>query len=104
MLRTMEGLSIAEILCSVNMLRLTDTDARRTLGSPTAGAYAQSAGISGGSRMTWTRRRFLAAASASAVVAGGAPPPVAQGAKSITVSHSVSTFVYGQHLVAKEKK
>jgi NitT/TauT family transport system substrate-binding protein len=28
----------------------------------------------------------------------------AQGLKTITASHSVSTFVYGQHLVAKEKR
>src|SRR6476660_2660144 len=28
----------------------------------------------------------------------------AQGLKSITASHSVSTFVYGQHLVAAQKK
>jgi NitT/TauT family transport system substrate-binding protein len=54
--------------------------------------------------MTWTRRRFLAT-TAAAGAAGLAWPRVgrAQG-KTITVAHSVSTFVYGQHLVAKEKK
>ena len=54
--------------------------------------------------MTWTRRRFLAAAGVGAVVAGRRAPTFAQTPKPITVSHSVSTFVYGQHLVAKEKK
>jgi len=53
--------------------------------------------------MTWTRRRFLTATGAAAVAARR-PPAWAQAAKTITVSHSVSTFVYGQHLVAKEKK
>jgi NitT/TauT family transport system substrate-binding protein len=54
--------------------------------------------------MTWTRRRFLTAASAGAVIAGRRAPVLAQAPKPITVSHSVSTFVYGQHLVAREKK
>src|SRR5215470_20072152 len=54
--------------------------------------------------MTWTRRRFLTAASVGAVIAGRRAPALAQAPKPITVSHSVSTFVYGQHLVAKEKK
>src|SRR5499425_1212647 len=54
--------------------------------------------------MTWTRRRFLAAASAAAVASGRGGQALAQTPKIITVSHSVSTFVYGQHLVAKEKK
>ena len=55
--------------------------------------------------MTWSRRRFLAtAASASAGLAAGWPRIARAQAKSITVAHSVSTFVYGQHLVAKEKK
>ena len=53
--------------------------------------------------MTWTRRRFLIATGAAAVAARRTPA-WAQAAKTITVSHSVSTFVYGQHLVAKEKK
>jgi sulfonate transport system substrate-binding protein len=78
---------MAEILCSVNMLRLTDGRGRRRL-----------------PRMTWTRRRFMTAGGAAALVAGGRPPGRAQAAKAITVSHSVSTFVYGQHLVAREKK
>jgi NitT/TauT family transport system substrate-binding protein len=54
--------------------------------------------------MTWTRRRFLAAASAVAVASGRRGQAFAQPPKTITVSHSVSTFVYGQHLVAKENK
>src|SRR5712664_4579181 len=53
--------------------------------------------------MSWTRRRFLTATGAAAVAARRTPA-WAQAAKPITVSHSVSTFVYGQHLVAKEKK
>src|SRR6267378_3023778 len=53
--------------------------------------------------MTWTRRRFLTATGAAAVAARRTSA-WAQAAKTITVSHSVSTFVYGQHLVAKEKK
>src|SRR5436190_16606775 len=54
--------------------------------------------------MTWTRRRFLTASGAAAVAAAWRAPARAQAAKPITVSHSVSTFVYGQHLVAREKK
>src|SRR5437867_10344039 len=76
---------MAEIRCSVNMLRLTDTRLRRRL-----------------ARMTWTRRQFVTAAGAAAVV--GRRVPAFAAVKPITVSHSVSTFVYGQHLVAKEKK
>src|SRR5882724_1254016 len=53
--------------------------------------------------MTWTLRRFLTATGAAAVAARRTPA-WALAAKTITVSHSVSTFVYGQHLVAKEKK
>lgn len=54
-----------------------------------------------------TRRQFLHATSlagAAVAVGGLAAPGRAQGLKSITVSHSVSTFVYGQHLVAAQKK
>src|SRR5204862_8063812 len=76
---------MAEIRCSVNMLRLTDTRRRRRL-----------------ARMTWTRRQFVTAAGAAAVV--GRRVPAFAAVKPITVSHSVSTFVYGQHLVAREKK
>jgi sulfonate transport system substrate-binding protein len=49
-----------------------------------------------------SRRRFLAAAA----VAGAAWPrgAHAQAPRPITVAHSVSAFVYGQHLVAREKK
>lgn len=59
---------------------------------------------------TVTRRDFLrvAAASGAAVAAGlpgiGLGRLSAQGLKPITASHSVSTFVYGQHLVAAQKK
>jgi NitT/TauT family transport system substrate-binding protein len=53
--------------------------------------------------MTWSRREFLT--TAGAVTAAGLPRrAVAQVGKPISVSHSVSTFVYGQHLVAREKK
>ena len=54
-----------------------------------------------------TRRAFLGA---TAVAAGAAAVPAwvragqAQALKTITASHSVSTFVYGQHLVAVQKK
>jgi NitT/TauT family transport system substrate-binding protein len=56
--------------------------------------------------MPVSRRCFLTTtALAGAGLAAGWPRPAAgQGPKSITVAHSVSTFVYGQHLVAKEKK
>ena len=57
--------------------------------------------------MTWTRRRFLTATglAAAGLATDAWPRGVgAQGARPITVAHSVSTFVYGQHLVAKEKK
>ncbi|HXG16474.1 MAG TPA: ABC transporter substrate-binding protein [Calidithermus sp.] len=55
--------------------------------------------------MTWTRRRFLTVAGlAGAGWAGVGPRRARAQGKPITVAHSVSTFVYGQHLVAKEKK
>lgn len=56
--------------------------------------------------MHCSRRRFLATtALGSAALAAGWPRPArAQGLRTITVTHSVSTFVYGQHLVAREKK
>jgi NitT/TauT family transport system substrate-binding protein len=55
--------------------------------------------------MTWSRRRFLAtAAGTGAGLAAGWPRLARAQAKAITVAHSVSTFVYGQHLVAREKK
>src|SRR5262245_54488487 len=53
--------------------------------------------------MTWTRRRFLTAASLAGIAAR-APRAMAQAPRPVTVSHSVSTFVFGQHLVAREKK
>jgi NitT/TauT family transport system substrate-binding protein len=54
--------------------------------------------------MTWTRRKLLTSTAAAAAAAAWRSPARAQAAKPITVSHSVSTFVYGQHLVAREKK
>src|SRR5678815_6043404 len=55
--------------------------------------------------MSWTRRQFLATTSltGAGLLAGGGRAAHAQG-KAITASHSVSTFVYGPHLVAREKK
>lgn len=55
----------------------------------------------------WTRRHVLETAglAAGALLAGRAGGARAQGTlKTITASHSVSTFVYGQHLVAAQKK
>ena len=55
--------------------------------------------------MTWTRRRFLDTVALSAAAGLGARTRVfAQTRHPVTISHSVSTFVYGQHLVAKEKR
>ena len=55
--------------------------------------------------MTWTRRGFLNTAALSAVAELGARTRAsAQTERPVTISHSVSTFAYGQHLVAKEKK
>ena len=57
--------------------------------------------------MRLTRRRFLLTTGATSVVLAAArPAPRVHAAvpRTITVTHSVSTFVYGQHLVAKEKK
>jgi ABC-type nitrate/sulfonate/bicarbonate transport system substrate-binding protein len=54
--------------------------------------------------MQWSRRHFLSASAAAALAAGWHRRADAQSGKPITVSHSVSTFVYGQHLVAREKK
>jgi NitT/TauT family transport system substrate-binding protein len=53
--------------------------------------------------MISSRRRFLRATAATAALAGVPRFARAQG-KPISVAHSVSTFVYGQHLVAREKK
>ena len=55
----------------------------------------------------WTRRGFLWTAGLTGGVAAAAGLPRwagAQALRSITASHSVSTFVYGQHLVAAQKK
>lgn len=57
--------------------------------------------------MTWTRRRFLGTTgltTAGALAAGWPAIARAQAARSATIAHSVSTFVYGQHLVAREKR
>src|SRR5262249_34132914 len=59
----------------------------------------------GSSRMTWTRRHFLTTSTlAGAALAAGRPRHASAQGKPITVAHSVSTFVYGKHLVAREKK
>jgi len=56
--------------------------------------------------MRVTRRQFITTATAGLALAARRPSGVAraQAAKPITVAHSVSTVVYGQHLVAREKK
>ena len=54
--------------------------------------------------MRQTRRQFLKTAGLAAGAAGLPRFARAQARKPISVIHSVSTFVYGQHLVAKEKK
>lgn len=56
--------------------------------------------------MRVTRRQFITTATAGVALAARRPAGVAraQAAKPITVAHSVSTFVYGQHLVAREKR
>jgi len=51
----------------------------------------------------WTRRGFLKSAVAAGGLAAGVSrsgPAWAEVLKRITASHSVSTFVYGEHLVA----
>jgi NitT/TauT family transport system substrate-binding protein len=53
--------------------------------------------------MIVTRRRFLTTTAAAATLAAMPRFGWAQG-QPITVSHSVSTLVYGQHLVAREKE
>src|SRR5215470_4531966 len=54
--------------------------------------------------MPWTRRRFLRTGALSLAGVAWRRPTAAQALRPVTVSHSVSTFVYGQHLVAREKK
>ena len=56
--------------------------------------------------MPVTRRQFLATAGAAGAVLAGRRARLAhaQAKPPITLAHSVSTFVYGQHLVAKEKQ
>jgi NitT/TauT family transport system substrate-binding protein len=51
-----------------------------------------------------TRRELLVAAGAAATWSPGARRAGAQARRPITPAHSVSTFVYAQHLVAKEKR
>jgi sulfonate transport system substrate-binding protein len=51
-----------------------------------------------------TRRDVLRVAGAAGAALVLSRPGHAQGRRPITVSHSVSTFVYAQHLVAKERK
>ncbi len=55
----------------------------------------------------WTRRELLETAALLGGAVAGSPwlgVGRAQGLTPITASHSVSTFVYGQHLVAAQKK
>jgi NitT/TauT family transport system substrate-binding protein len=54
----------------------------------------------------YTRREFLVAAGAlgAAATLPGSVAAQTRAPRSITASHSVSTFVYAQHLVAREKK
>ncbi len=54
--------------------------------------------------MAQTRRQFLKTVGLAAGAAGVPQFAQAQARKPISVIHSVSTFIYGQHLVAKEKK
>src|SRR3954468_21071169 len=54
--------------------------------------------------MTWTRRRFLRTTGLAGLAFTGLPARAGAQGKPITAAHSVSTFVYGQHLVAREKK
>src|SRR3970040_3000233 len=54
--------------------------------------------------MAQTRRQFLKTVGPAAGPAGVPQLAQPQARKPISVIHSVSTFVYRQHLVAKEKK
>jgi NitT/TauT family transport system substrate-binding protein len=54
--------------------------------------------------MLLSRRRFLATAMVSASGLAARGPAFAQAPRPVTIAHGVSTFVYGQHLVAQEKK
>ncbi|MGH2688335.1 MAG: ABC transporter substrate-binding protein, partial [Actinomycetota bacterium] len=55
--------------------------------------------------MTWTRRRFLETAVLSAAAGlGGRGRASARTPRPVTISHGASTFLYGQHLVARERK
>ena len=54
--------------------------------------------------MICSRRRFLGTAGVAVLATGWPRLLHAQGPRPLTLAHSVSTFVYGQHLVAREKK
>src|SRR5438876_10499991 len=54
--------------------------------------------------MTWTRRRFLGTGALAGAGLGWREQAAAQALRPVSISHGVSTFVYGQHLVAREKK
>ncbi|MBI2466805.1 MAG: ABC transporter substrate-binding protein, partial [Candidatus Rokubacteria bacterium] len=51
-----------------------------------------------------SRREFLIAAGGLGTAVALPRPGRAQARRPITASHSVSTFIYAQHLVAREKK
>jgi len=53
--------------------------------------------------MMISRRNFIAT-TAAGMLLGRAPGRAFAQARPVTIAHSVSTFVYGQHLVAREKK
>src|SRR5262245_49155482 len=52
----------------------------------------------------WARRDFIKTAGFLGAAAACRPLPAQAQAKAISASHSVSTVVYGQHLVAAQKK
>jgi NitT/TauT family transport system substrate-binding protein len=54
--------------------------------------------------MSLSRRHFLRSTAVACAAGAGGWARRAHAQKAVTVSHSVSTFVYGQHLVAREKK
>jgi NitT/TauT family transport system substrate-binding protein len=54
--------------------------------------------------MLLSRRRFLGTAMLSVSGLAARGPAFAQAPRAVTISHGVSTFIYGQHLVAQERK
>jgi NitT/TauT family transport system substrate-binding protein len=56
------------------------------------------------SAMTWTRRRLIRTGALSVAALAWRARAGAQALRPVTIAHSVSTFVYGQHLVAREKR